>query len=318
MNNQYTLYDFIEDMGDEKVASLMGAANVAQAVGGKALKSINPLMTVKSVGDTAKQTAVKNAAKQGHADAIMGVSGRFNKVAALIKKRKEEDNKYSSLYKRRKKRLTSRERALVAGGATVAGLSLYGAAKHKDPLWAARAINRNKAAVASKAASKLINNSPFKDVAREASKAVNDTYAVHSPAKDAKIGDKVDSMVRGGNPANLASVFGLSMAMMAGKNTGDLAYNRFMEHVKAKKLQNQEEEQRQADAISSKLKAEDLFKKASIATGDDIVTAVNKSVEKFLPEEIKKREDRRNRYNSTVDYVDHGAHGGDAPQRRNK
>ena len=61
-----------------------------------------------------------------------------------------------------------------------------------------------------------------------------------------------------------------------------------------------------------------MFKKASIATGDDIVTAVNKSVEKFLPEEIRKREARRNRYNSTVDYVDHGAHGGDAPQRRNK
>ena len=314
MNGQYTLYDFINEVDEEKTAGL------SQAVAGTALKSINPLMTVKSVSDTAKQRSAQNAIKQDHANNLMGVSGKFNKVAFSIRKKKsDKDKKYGNLYKKKNRRLNSAERALIAGGVTTAGLGLYGAAKHKDPLWAARVVNRNKGVAASKTMSKLIKHSPFRDVAREASRAVHDTYGTSSPKENTgSLSNRADDMIRGGNAKNLAGVFGLSMAMAAGKNTGDLVYNRFMDQVKAKKLEVAKEEQRQADAVSEKLKAEDLFKKASISTGDDIVTAVNKSVEKFLPEEIRKREARRNRYNSTVDYVDHGAHGGDAPQRRNK
>lgn len=313
MNGQYALYDFINEVSEEKTAGL------SQAVAGTALKSINPLMTVKSINDTAKQRSAQNAIKQGHADSLMGVSGKFNKVAFSIRKKKsDEDKKYGNLYKKKKRRLNSAERGLIASGATVAGLSLYGAAKHKDPLWAAKVINRNKGAAASKAISGLIKHSPLRDVAKSTSSAIHDAHGTMPPKKKDSINNQVDDMVSGGNAKNIPGVFGLSMAMMAGRNTGDLIYNRFMDHVKAKKLEVAKEEQRQADAISEKLKAEDLFKKASISTGDDIVTAVNKSVEKFLPEEIKKREARRNRYNSTVDYVDHGAHGGDAPQRRNK
>lgn len=322
MNNQYTLRDFLNEIEEEKIAGAKQMPGFVQDLGGQVLKKYNPVMTAVSVASSAKQTAGNAAIKQGHADDIMGVSGRFNKVAFITRKNKskDKDNEHSNLYKQPKRRLNSKERALIASGATLAGLGLYGSMKHKDPLWAAKTINKNKKPLAAKAVGNVIKHSPFKDAAREVNRAVQDEYGVFAPKglKDGDIAGKVDDMVRGGNKSNLLNVFGLSAAMMLGKNTGDLVYNGLLDRVKAKKLALKEQEQRQADEVSSKLKAEDLFKKASIATGDDIVTAVNKSVEKFLPEEIKKRQDRRNRYNTTVDYVDHGAHGGDAPQRRNK
>lgn len=312
---------------EEKVAGFERATNIARNVGGKALNAVNPVTTAVGLASSAKNSARQTAAKQGYADELMGVSGRFNKVASS--KKEEEDKRYSHLYKKKKGYLTAKQRAAIASGLTLGGLGLYGAVKHKDPLWAPKEFNRNKGLIAGRMMNKMIYKSPFKDVAQAASDAIKHSNADKAMAMAAANSnldmDSVDKMneaiVNAGQNKSgfgLGHVFGAAVAAGLGQRTGDAIYQRVVESARAKKLAREKEEQERADAYSKGLKADDLFKKASIATGDDIVTAVNKSVEKFLPEEIRKRQERRNRYNSTVDYVDHGAHGGDAPQRRNK
>ena len=309
---------------EEKIAGLNQAAVLARGVGGKALKAVNPVSTAVGVVSSAKNSAMRDTEKQNRADNAMGVSGRFSKVAATDKDQ-IEDKRYGRLYKKKKKGLTSNQRAVIASGATLGLLGLYGSAKHKDPLYVPKVINRNKGFLGAKAVGAAIKQTPFKDVAREASRAMRDANKTNQQVDLEDLGNSVDidDVIAGGagnSPYShqVVKVIGLGMAGAAGKKMGDALYENLTEKVKAKKLAREKEEQERADAYSKNLRAADLFKKASIATGDDIVTAVNKSVEKFLPEEIKKREERRNRYNSTVNYVDHGAHGGDAPQRRNK
>ena len=303
---------------EEKVASFDRAAGIARNVGGKALKAVNPVGTVVGVASSAKNSAIKTATKQGYADELMGVSGRFNKIASS--KKEEEDKRYSHLYKKKKGYLTAKQRAAIASGLTLGGVGLYGAIKEKDVLWGPKVLNRNKLVFGSKAMNKMIYASPFKDVAQAAADGIRDSGSAKLNAVgEANAAAGAAEVGKNNNVAlGLAKTFGTALAAGAGYKAGDAIYQRVVETARAKKLAREKEEQERADAYSKGLKAEDLFKKASIATGDDIVTAVNKSVEKFLPEEIKKRQERRNRYNSTVDYVDHGAHGGDAPQRRNK
>lgn len=320
MKNQYTLYDFLRGVDEEKIAGFDRAARLANNVGGKALKALNPISTAVGTVSSAKNSAMQIAVNQNKMDSEMGVSGRFRKVAA--DKDETEDKRYARLYKEKKRGWTKNQRAAAASGITLAALAGYGSIKNKDPLYLPKTINRNKGFLAGRTIGALIKQSPFKDVANQANQAIHHHYGTQ-PHVDLEPGDKLDKIMNGaaGNrsiQSHMARALGTSLAIAAGKKAGDALVEDLSERVKAKKLAREKEEQEWHDAYSKNLKAADLFKKASIATGDDIVTAVNKSVEKFLPEEIKKREERRNRYNSTVDYVDHGAHGGDAPQRRNK
>ena len=321
MNNRSMLYDFLREIGEEKSAGFNEAAAAARGIGGKALKVVNPVSTAVNTVSSAKNSEKQIAAKQNFADSMMGVSGRFNKVAA--DKDDTEDKRYGRLYKKKKKSLTKNQKAAIASGITLAGLVGYGSIKHKDPLFFPKIVKQNKGYLAGKTVGALVKQSPAKEVVYQAKQAIHDHYGIKLPIEldDA---DKMDLMMRrsiNGNrsvQSQMARAAGITLAAAAGKKLGDSLADRLTESVKAKRLAREKEEQEWHDAYSKDLKAADLFKKASIATGDDIVTAVNKSVEKFLPEEIKKREERRNRYNSTVNYVDHGAHGGDAPQRRNK
>ena len=288
--------------------------NFAKKIGGALPKAINPVMQAASIMDTVKSSSQQSLARQNGADQTMGVNGNFRKFAAYGD---ADDEKYKKLYAKQKKPMSDKQKALIVGGATLGALALYGGVKHSDPLWAGKALTRNKAVVASKATNALLKTTPLKDTVRYVDAGIKAGFKVPQ-AKDSKltIEDHLDRAVKGGG--GLGNVFLLGITAGVGKDIGQKSMSSLREKMFRKKLAQEAEERAKLNAYSKDISAEDLFKKASTSAGDDIATAVNKSVEKFLPDEIRKRAQRTNRYNSYVDYVDQGAHGGDAPQRRLK
>ena len=101
MNNRSMLYDFLREIGEEKSAGFNEAAAAARGIGGKALKVVNPVSTAVNTVSSAKNSEKQIAAKQNFADSMMGVSGRFNKVAA--DKDDAEDKRYGRLYRKKEK-----------------------------------------------------------------------------------------------------------------------------------------------------------------------------------------------------------------------
>lgn len=288
--------------------------NLVRKAGRALPKAINPVLQAVSMMDTVKSSSQHSIARQNAADQTMGVNGNFKKFAAYGD---ADDERYKKLYVKQKKPMSDKQKALIASGATLGALALYGGVKHSDPLWAGKALFRNKGVAGSKAFHAMVKNTPLKDVAKYVGAGVNDGFKA-PPFKDDKLNveDHLDKAIKGGG--GLGDVFLLGITAGVGKDIGQKAMSSLREKMLRKKLAQEAEERAKLNAYSKDISAEDLFKKASTSTGDDIATAVNKSVEKFLPDEIRKRAQRTNRYNSYVDYVDQGAHGGDAPQRRLK